>query len=168
MYFHIKKKYTVLYETKHRWTTALIWREKSFVMYYRYRNCYCPKYFPSLPSMQNLRPSLGQTIFQKATHSPKYKSWKAEVKIILTLNSASHLLLYHEYKIVKYNIVSKSPFGQSSPSIAGKLLEKNNLYYMYLVELSQHCCAILLKKGIQTAYFWSTSPDSASVWILKL
>lgn len=29
------------------------WREKSFVIYFRCRNCYCPKHFPSLPSEDN-------------------------------------------------------------------------------------------------------------------
>lgn len=129
MYFHRNKKDAVLCETKHRWAIVLIWRENFFVIYYRYRNCYCPIHFSSLPYVQSLRPSLGQTTFQKATHSTKYNSWKAEVKIILTLNSVSHFLLYHEHENVNYNIVSKSQFGPSSPSIAGKrlMLEKNNL-----------------------------------------
>lgn len=67
------KKNAVLCETKHRWTTALIWGEKSFLIHYRYRNRYCPIHFPSLPPVQSWRPSPGQTSFQKPTHSPKYK-----------------------------------------------------------------------------------------------
>lgn len=107
------------------------WREKSFVMNYRCRNCYHPKHFPSLPSVQSLRPSWAYTSFQKAIKSPKYNLWKAEVKIILTLNSVSHFLLYCEYKkYMKYKIVSKCQFELSCPGIAGKRLmsEKNNLF----------------------------------------